>query len=225
MSNLRRLIAKKLVEVKNTTAMLTTFNEIDMSAVMAIRSKEKESFETRYGVRLGFMSFFVKAVSAALKAYPEVNAFIEGDEIVTFTAHDIGVAVGTEKGLFVPVIRDAASLSFGQIELQIQEFAKKAKEGKIGVDDLRGGTFTITNGGTFGSLLSTPILNPPQCAILGMHAIVKRPVAIKDEVVIRPMMYVALTYDHRLIDGREAVLFLVHIKETLEDPARLLLDI
>lgn len=225
MTSLRKTIAQKLVEVKNQTAMLTTFNEIDMSAVMAIREKEKENFQKRYGVKLGFMSFFVKGVVAALKAVPEINAMIDGDEIITFQTYDIGVAVSTEKGLLVPVVRDCDKLSFGEIEMAIDAYAKKARAGKVSVDDMRGGTFTITNGGVFGSLLSTPILNPPQSGILGMHAIVKRPVAIKDEVVIRPMMYVALSYDHRIVDGKEAVLFLVNLKQALEEPARLLLDL
>ncbi len=225
MTSLRKTIAQKLVEVKNQTAMLTTFNEIDMSAVMAIREKEKENFQKRYGVKLGFMSFFVKGVVAALKAVPEINAMIDGDEIITFQTYDIGVAVSTEKGLLVPVVRDCDKLSFGDIELAIDGYAKKARAGKVAVDDMRGGTFTITNGGVFGSLLSTPILNPPQSGILGMHAIVKRPVAVKDEVVIRPMMYVALSYDHRIVDGKEAVLFLVNLKQALEEPARLLLDL
>lgn len=225
MTSLRKTIAQKLVEVKNQTAMLTTFNEIDMSAVMAIREKEKENFQKRYGVKLGFMSFFVKGVVAALKAVPEINAMIDGDEIITFQTYDIGVAVSTEKGLLVPVVRDCDKLSFGEIEMAIDGYAKKARAGKVSVDDMRGGTFTITNGGVFGSLLSTPILNPPQSGILGMHAIVKRPVAVKDEVVIRPMMYVALSYDHRIVDGKEAVLFLVNLKQALEEPARLLLDL
>lgn len=225
MSGLRRTIAQRLVEVKNTTAMLTTFNEVDMTKIIAIRAKEKESFEERYGVKLGFMSFFVKATAAALKAYPQVHAFIEGDEIVQFPNYDIGVAVSTEKGLFVPVVRGCDTASFGEIEKQIETFAKKSREGSISLDELRGGSFTITNGGVFGSLLSTPILNPPQSAILGMHTIQKRPVAFGDEIAIRPMMYLALSYDHRLIDGKEAVLFLVHLKENLEDPARLLLDL
>ncbi len=225
MSSLRKVIASKLVEVKNTTAMLTTFNEIDMSAVMEIRAKEKDNFMKRYDVKLGFMSFFVKASVAALKAYPQVNSFIEGDEIVTFNTYDIGVAVGTDKGLFVPVIKGCDALSYGGVEKSIQDFALKAKSGKIGIEDLKGGSFTITNGGTYGSLLSTPILNPPQSAILGMHAITKRAVVVKDEIVIRPMMFVALSYDHRLIDGKDAVLFLVHLKQNLEDPARLLLDL
>ncbi len=224
MSTLRRVIAQRLVEVKNTTAMLTTFNEIDMSAVIDIRTKEKESFAKRYGVRLGFMSFFVKAVVASLKAIPEVNSMIDGDEIVTFKSYDIGVAVSTEKGLMVPVLRECDKRSFGEIEKAIENYAKKARDGTIAVDDLRGGSFTITNGGVFGSLLSTPILNPPQSAILGMHTIVKRAVVIEDQIVIRPMMYVALSYDHRVVDGREAVLFLVQLKQILEEPAKLFLE-
>jgi 2-oxoglutarate dehydrogenase E2 component (dihydrolipoamide succinyltransferase) len=225
MTKLRKVIAEKLVEAKNSTAMLTTFNEIDMSAVMAIRTKEKDAFASRYGVRLGFMSFFVKAVVNALKMIPEVNAYIDGEDIVSVNTYDIGVAVATDKGLMVPVIRDCDKQSFGQIESSIENYAKKAREGTISVDDLKGGSFTITNGGRFGSLLSTPILNLPQSAILGMHAIVRRPIAVGDKIEIRPMMYVALSYDHRIIDGKEAVLFLVNIKENLEDPARLLLDL
>lgn len=225
LSGLRKTIASRLVEVKNKTAMLTTFNEIDMSSIMEIRAKEQESFQKRYGVKLGFMSFFIKAAVSALKAYPILNSFIEGDEIITFSTYDMGVAVSTEKGLFVPVVRQCDELSFGAIEETIAKHAKKAREGGISIDDLKGGSFTITNGGVFGSLFSTPILNPPQSAILGMHSIVKRPVAVNDQVVIRPMMYVALSYDHRLIDGREAVLFLAHIKANLEDPAKLLLDL
>ncbi len=225
MSGLRKVIAQKLVEAKNTTAMLTTFNEIDMSAVIEIRAREKDNFFKKHGAKLGFMSFFVKGVIAALKAIPQINAFLEGDEIVTFNTYDIGVAVSTDRGLMVPVIKQCEMLNFAQIELAIESFSKKAREGTISVDDLRGGTFTITNGGVFGSLLSTPILNPPQSAILGMHSIVKRPVVVNDEIVIRPMMYVALSYDHRIVDGKEAVLFLVHLKQALEDPSRLLLDL
>ncbi len=225
MSGLRRTIAQRLVEVKNQTAMLTSFNEVDMANIMQIRAQEKESFEKRYGTRLGFMSFFVKASVAALKAFPMVGSFIEGDEIVTLDSYDIGVAVSTDKGLFVPVLRNCDKLSFGAIELKLNELAKKAREGAVSIDELKGGIFTITNGGVFGSLLSTPILNPPQSAILGMHNIVKRPVVVDDEIVIRPMMYLALSYDHRIIDGKEAVQFLVHLKQNLEDPARLLLDL
>lgn len=225
MTGLRKIIAQKLVEAKNTTAMLTTFNEIDMSSVMDIRNKEKDHFLKKYGVKLGFMSFFVKGVVAALKAFPQVNSFIDGDEIVTFETYDIGIAVSTDRGLLVPVVKDCDALSFGGIELAIENFSKSARDGTISVDALRGGSFTITNGGVFGSLLSTPILNLPQSAILGMHAIVKRPVVVNDEMVIRPMMYVALSYDHRIIDGREAVLFLVTLKQALEDPSRLLLEL
>jgi 2-oxoglutarate dehydrogenase E2 component (dihydrolipoamide succinyltransferase) len=225
MTGLRRTIAQRLVEVKNTTAMLTTFNEVDMSAIMEIRAKEKDVFFTKHGVKLGFMSFFVKAVASALKAYPQVNAYIDGEDIVTFSSYDIGVAVSTDRGLVVPVLKGCDSLSFGGVEKEIERFAKKAREATISVDDMRGGTFTITNGGVFGSLLSTPILNPPQSAILGMHSIVKRAVVINDQIVIRPMMYLALSYDHRIIDGKEAVLFLVHLKQSLEDPSKLLLDL
>jgi len=225
MSALRKAIAKRLVQVKNETAMLTTFNEIDLSKVMQIRSQEKDNFAKKHGVKLGFMSFFVTATVSALKAIPAVNAIIDQDEIVTFSTYDIGVAVSTDKGLMVPVIRDCDKLSFSQIEKELEGYAKKARDGSLSIDDLKGGSFTITNGGTFGSLLSTPILNPPQSAILGMHAIVKRPVVVDDQIVIRPMMYVALSYDHRIIDGKEAVLFLVHIKQLLEDPSRLLLDL
>jgi 2-oxoglutarate dehydrogenase E2 component (dihydrolipoamide succinyltransferase) len=225
MSALRKLIASRLVEAKNTTAMLTTFNEVDMSAVMAIRAQEKESFLKKHGAKLGFMSFFVKGTVAALKSLPQVNAFIEGDEIITHHTYDIGVAVSTDRGLMVPVVRSCDQLNFGEIEKQIEGYAKKAREGTLSVDELRGGSFTITNGGVFGSLLSTPILNPPQSAILGVHSIVKRAVVVNDEIVIRPMMYLALSYDHRIIDGKEAVLFLVHLKQSLEDPSRLLLDL
>ncbi|MDN3508050.1 MAG: dihydrolipoyllysine-residue succinyltransferase [Simkaniaceae bacterium] len=224
MSGLRRTIAARLVQVKNETAMLTTFNEVDMTSIMAIRAKEKEAFEKKHGVKLGFMSFFVTAATAALQEFPAINAFIEGDEIVYNEGVAIGVAVSTEKGLMVPVIRNCQKLTFPDIEQAIVDYAVSARDGKLAIADLQGGTFTITNGGTFGSLLSTPILNPPQSGILGMHAIVKRPMAINDEVVIRPMMYLALSYDHRIVDGKEAVSFLVHMKKNLEDPARLLLD-
>lgn len=225
MTGLRKVIAQRLVEAKNQTAMLTTFNEIDMSTVIQIRNREKDSFIKKHGVKLGFMSFFVKGVVAALKAIPEINAAIDGDEIIQYCTYDIGVAVSTERGLMVPVVRNCDALSFGGIESALEKYAKKAREGSISVDDLRGGSFTITNGGVFGSLLSTPILNPPQSAILGMHSIVKRPVVVDDQIVIRPMMYVALSYDHRIVDGKEAVLFLVNLKQMLEDPARLLLDL
>lgn len=225
MSSLRKTIAERLLMAKNETAMLTTFNEVDMTKVMQIRESEKEKFLAKNGVKLGFMSFFVKAAVAALKAFPEVNASIDGEEIVLYHSYDIGVAVSTEKGLMVPVIRGCDLLTFGGIESALENFAKKARTAALKIEDLRGGSFTITNGGTFGSLLSTPILNPPQSAILGMHKIQKRPVVIDDQIVIRPMMYLALSYDHRIIDGKEAVKFLVHIKEAIEDPARLLLDL
>lgn len=224
MTGLRRTIAQRLVEVKNTTAMLTTFNEVDMSQVMQIRSLEKEDFEKKHGVKLGFLSFFVTACSSALKEFPDVNAYVEGEEIVYNDHHHIGIAVSTEKGLFVPVLKGCESLSFAQIESGVAGFAKKAREGTIAIQDLQGGTFTITNGGVFGSLLSTPILNPPQSAILGMHKIMPRAVVIENEIVIRPMMYLALSYDHRIIDGKEAVGFLVHIKECLENPSKMLLE-
>lgn len=224
MSALRRTIAKRLVEVKNTTAMLTTFNEVDMSKIIEIRAKEKESFLEKHGVKLGFMSFFIKAATDALKTFPEVNAYIDQEDIVYFDHYDIGVAVSTEKGLVVPVIRNCDILSFAEIEKELEMFAKKARAGTISLGDLKGGSFTITNGGVFGSLLSTPILNPPQSGILGMHAIVKRPIALGDEVVIRPMMYLALSYDHRIVDGKEAVQFLINMKENLEDPTKLILN-
>lgn len=225
MTKLRRVIAQRLVEVKNQTAMLTTFNEVDMSAIMQVREKEQESFQKRHGVKLGFMSFFIKACVAALQEYPDINGRIDGDEIVYTKNFDIGVAVGTEKGLMVPVIRNADQMGYAEIEKKLKEFAEKARSGTISIDDLQGGTFTITNGGVYGSLLSTPILNPPQSGILGMHNIVKRPIAVNDEVVIRPMMYLALSYDHRIVDGKESIGFLVHIKKNLEEPARLLLDL
>jgi len=225
MSMIRRRIAERLLESQNTTATLTTFNEADLSAVMDLRTKYNERFEKKHGVKLGFLSVFVKASIEALKAFPLVNARIEGSDLVMQHFYDIGVAVSTEKGLVVPVIRDADKLSFADIEKRVAELAKKARDGKIGVPDMMGGTFTITNGGIFGSLLSTPILNPPQAAILGMHTIQKRPVAVNDDVVIRPMMYLALSYDHRIIDGREAVQFLVRIKDCIEDPERILLEV
>ncbi len=225
MSLLRSRIAQRLVEVQQTAAILTTFNEVDMSRVIALRTLYKDPFQKKHGVSLGFMSFFVKASIDALKAFPKVNARIDGNEIVYHNFHDIGVAVSTDRGLLVPVIRSAADRSFASIEQTIAQYAAKARDGTIAVDDLQGGTFTITNGGTFGSLLSTPILNPPQSAILGMHAIKKRPVVVDDEIVVRPMMYLALSYDHRLIDGREAVSFLVRIKDCIESPERMMLDL
>ncbi len=223
-SRRRQTIARRLVEAQQTAAMLTTFNEVDMTAVMAMRAKHKESFKERHGIGLGFMSFFVKASIGALKAFPQVNAELQGDELVLKHYYDIGIAIGAEEGLVVPVVRDADRLTFAQIEQAIESLAKKTREGTLSLDDLRGGTFTITNGGVFGSLLSTPILNPPQVAILGMHKIEQRPVAVNGEVVVRPMMYVALSYDHRVIDGREAVQFLVRLKTLIEDPEALLLE-
>lgn len=225
MTTIRKRIAERLVQSQQTTATLTTFNEIDMSAVMALREKYKDKFKERYGVSLGFMGFFVKACILALKEIPEVNAFIEGQEIVYHDYVNIGVAVGTDKGLVVPVIRDADQLTVAEIEQAIRHYAVKARDGKISVDDLTGGTFTISNGGVYGSLLSTPILNPPQSGILGMHKIEDRPVVVNGQVVVRPMMYVALSYDHRIIDGKEAVTFLVRVKEAIEDPSRLFLEI
>ena len=225
MTKLRRVIAERLVEVKNRTALLTTFNEIDMSSVMSVREKEQENFQKKHGVKLGFMSFFVKACVAALQEFPDINARIDQDEVVYHHYFDIGVAVSTDKGLMVPVVRNADQLSYAGIEKKLKEFAEKARAGTISIDDMQGGTFTITNGGVFGSLLSTPILNPPQSGILGMHNIVKRPIAVNDQVVIRPMMYLALSYDHRIVDGKESIQFLIHIKKNLEDPARLLLDL
>ena len=225
MSAIRQRIAERLLTSQKTTASLTTFNEVDMSAVMDLRAKYKESFQKKHGVNLGFMSFFVKSVVEALKAFPIVNARIDGAEIVVPSYYDVGVAVSTEKGLMVPVLRDADKLTFAQVEKTITELALKARDGKISVADLQGGTFTITNGGIFGSMMSTPILNPPQSAILGMHAITKRAVVRDDQIVIRPMMYLAVTYDHRIVDGRDAVQFLVRIKDCLESPERLLLEI
>ncbi|NSX22769.1 2-oxoglutarate dehydrogenase complex dihydrolipoyllysine-residue succinyltransferase [Pseudomonas putida] len=226
MTRLRAKIAERLVEAQSNMAMLTTFNEVDMTEVMALRSKYKDLFEkTHNGVRLGFMSFFVKAATEALKRFPAVNASIDGDDIVYHGFADVGVAVSSDRGLVVPVLRNAESMSLAEIENGIATFGKKARDGKLSIEEMTGGTFTITNGGTFGSMMSTPIVNPPQAAILGMHNIIQRPMAINGQVVIRPMMYLALSYDHRLIDGKEAVTFLVTIKNLLEDPSRLLLDI
>lgn len=224
MTRRRRTIAERLVQAQQTAAMLTTFNEIDMSAVMELRKRRNESFEKRYGIKVGFMSFFTKAVIGALKAFPPLNAEIQGDEIVLKHYYDIGIAVGAEEGLVVPVLRNADRMSFVDIERAIKEFSQKVQKGTLSVEDLRGGTFTITNGGIFGSLLSTPILNLPQVGILGMHKIQDRPIALNGQVVIRPMMYVALSYDHRIVDGREAVQFLVKVKELVEEPEALLLE-
>ncbi|HLJ65086.1 MAG TPA: 2-oxoglutarate dehydrogenase complex dihydrolipoyllysine-residue succinyltransferase, partial [Stellaceae bacterium] len=225
MTRLRHRIAERLKEAQNNAAMLTTFNEVDMTAVMALRERYRESFEKRHGVRLGFMSLFVKASIAALKEIPAVNAVIEGDEIVYKHYYDISVAVSTEQGLVVPVVRDADRLSFAEIEKAIAELGRKARDGKLALADLAGGTFTISNGGIYGSLMSTPILNPPQSGILGMHKIEKRPMVVNDRIEARPMMYLALSYDHRLVDGREAVTFLVRVKECIEDPERMLFDV
>lgn len=225
MTGLRKTIATRLVNAKNTTAMLTTFNECDMSAVMELRKKYKDSFKEKHGVGLGFMSFFTKAVCSALKLYPAVNGMIDGQELVYHNYADIGVAVSTPRGLVVPVIRNAESMGMAAVESRIVELATRARDGKITIDEMQGGTFTITNGGIFGSMLSTPILNAPQSAILGLHNIVERPVAVNGQVVIRPIMYLALSYDHRIIDGRESVSFLKAVKEMIEDPSRLLLDI
>ena len=225
MSSLRRKIAERLVAVKNETAMLTTFNEVDLSAVVKMRKQYKEKFKETHGVGLGYMSFFTKATTMALMEFPGVNAQIDGKEMVFHNYADIGIAVSTPRGLVVPVIRNAQEMSLHQIEQSVLHYALKARENKISIDDMEGGTFTITNGGIFGSMLSTPIINPPQSAILGMHNIVQRPVAVDGEVVVRPVMYVALSYDHRIIDGKEAVSFLFRIKERLEDPSRMLLEV
>src|SRR5471032_1097828 len=225
MTRLRRTIANRLKEAQNTAAMLTTFNEVDMTNVMALRERTKDDFEKKHGARLGFMSFFVKACIAGLKQLPAVNAEVEGDDLVYKNYYDIGVAVGTPNGLVVPVLRDADDLSFGGIEKGIGDLGRKARDGKLAIADLMGGTFTISNGGVYGSLMSTPILNPPQSAILGMHKIQQRPMVVGGEIKVRPMMYLALSYDHRIIDGREAVLFLVKVKECIEDPERLLLGL
>ncbi|MCS6831359.1 MAG: 2-oxoglutarate dehydrogenase complex dihydrolipoyllysine-residue succinyltransferase [bacterium] len=224
LSRRRLTIARRLVEAQHTAAMLTTFNEIDMSAVVALRAKWKERFQQQYGISLGFMPFFVKAVIGALRAFPQLNAELQGDELVLKHYYDIGIAIGDPEGLVVPVLRDADKMSFAQIETAIGQFVEKARNRTLTLEELQGGTFTITNGGVFGSLLSTPILNPPQVGILGMHRIQERPVVVDGQIVIRPMMYVALSYDHRVVDGREAVLFLVRVKQLVEDPERLLLE-
>jgi len=225
MTRMRTRIAERLVDAQATAAMLTSFNEVDLGAVMEIRKRYRDSFEKKHGVRIGFMSFFAKAVIEALRKFPVVNASLEGADIIYHDYYDIGIAVSTERGLMVPILRDVDLMSFADIERSIGEFAGKARDGKIGVDELSGGTFTITNGGVFGSLMSTPIINPPQSAILGMHKIQDRPMVVNGQISIRPMMYIALTYDHRIIDGREAVQFLVSVKESLEDPARLLIQL
>ena len=221
MTTLRKKVAERLVAVKNQTAMLTTFNEVDMSAVMAVRDKYKDKFKEQHGVGLGFMSFFTKAVTEALRLFPQVNAQIDGEEMVMHDYADIGIAVSSPKGLMVPVLRNAERMSLAEIESKIKELAVKARDGKLSIDEMTGGTFTITNGGVFGSMLSTPILNPPQSAILGMHNIVERPVAVNGQVVIRPIMYVALSYDHRIIDGKESVSFLMAVKQMIEDPDKM----
>jgi 2-oxoglutarate dehydrogenase E2 component (dihydrolipoamide succinyltransferase) len=225
MSPMRRVIAKNLVEAQQTAALLTTFNEVDMSAVMAMRQRYQDAFQAKYGVKLGFMSFFVKAAVEALKGIPQVNAEIRGNSIVYKRYYDIGVAIGGGRGLVVPVLRNAERLSFAGVEKAIADFARRAKENQLTLSELKGGTFTISNGGIYGSMLSTPIVNPPQSGILGLHAIQDRPTAVAGQVLVRPMMYVALTYDHRIVDGREAVTFLKHIKELIEDPARVLIEI
>lgn len=224
MSRRRRTIARRLLEAQQTTAMLTTFNDVDMSAVIDLRRRRRDAFQEQHGVKLGFMSFFVKASIGALKAFPRVNGEIQGDEIVLKHYYDIGIAIGAEDGLVVPVVRDADRKSFAEIERDIDSYIQKSRDGTLSIEELQGGTFTITNGGVFGSLLSTPILNPPQSAILGLHRIEERPIAVDGQVVIRPMMYVAVSYDHRIVDGREAVQFLVRIKELIEDPETLLLE-
>tara|TARA_Y100000589_G_scaffold117305_1_gene111139 strand:- start:1395 stop:2642 length:1248 start_codon:yes stop_codon:yes gene_type:complete len=225
MTRIRRKIADRLKEVQNTAAILTTFNEVDMSNIMELRKRYKEDFKTKYGVNLGFMSLFTKAAVIALQKFPVVNSELRGDELIYRNYNDIGIAVGTDRGLVVPVVRDADKMSLSQIELEIIRLAGKAREGKLGIDDMSGGTFTISNGGVYGSMLSTPILNAPQTAIMGMHNIVKRPIAVGDDVVVRPVMYLALSYDHRVIDGSEAVQFLVAIKNCIEEPSRMLLEL
>ena len=225
MTRLRKRIAERLKEAQDTAAMLTTFNEVDMTAVMAARVEYRDAFEKKHGVRLGFMSFFVKACILGLQELPAVNAEIEGDDIVYKDYYDIGVAVGTPNGLVVPVLRDADDLGFADVEKNIGELGRKARDGKLTLEEMSGGTFTITNGGVYGSLMSTPILNPPQSGILGMHKIQPRPMAVGNNIELRPMMYLAMSYDHRIVDGREAVTFLVRVKECLEDPQRIMLDL
>jgi len=224
MTRRRQTIARRMLEARQSTAMLTTFNEVDMTAILEMRKRHRDTFKERYGVSLGFMSFFTRAVVGALKAFPRLNAEIQGTDILLKHYYDIGVAVSTEEGLVVPVVRDADRMSFAQIEQRIADLARRARNGELTMDDLQGGTFTITNGGVFGSLLSTPILNTPQVGILGMHKIEERPIALNGQVVIRPMMYVALSYDHRIVDGSESVSFLVRVKQLLEDPEALLLE-
>ncbi len=225
MTRLRKRIAERLKAAQNTAAMLTTFNEVDMTAVMALRNSYKDQFEKSHGVKLGFMSFFVKAVIHGLKQVPEVNAEIDGTDLIYKNHYDISVAVGTEKGLVTPVVRDADAMSLADIEKEIGALGRKARDGNLTLEDLQGGTFTISNGGIYGSLMSTPILNAPQSGILGMHKIQERPVVVNGQIVVRPMMYLALSYDHRIVDGKGAVTFLVHVKEAIEDPQRLLLDV
>jgi len=225
LTKLRQTIARRLKDAQNTAAMLTTFNEVDMTEVMALRAKYKDVFEKKHGVKLGFMGFFVKAVIQALKDLPAVNAEIDGNELVYKNYYHVGIAVGTEKGLVVPVVRDADALGLAGIEKKITDFGRRARDGKLGIEEMQGGTFTITNGGIYGSLMSTPILNAPQSGILGMHKIQERPMAVGGKIEIRPMMYLALSYDHRVVDGKEAVTFLVRVKESLEDPSRLVMDL
>jgi len=225
MTRLRKRIAERLKQAQNTAAMLTTFNEVDMTNVMALRNHHKDAFEKKHGVKLGFMSFFVKACIVALKEIPAVNAEMDGDDIIYKNFYDIGVAVGLEQGLVVPVVRDADALSFAAIEAKITDLGRRARDGKLALEELTGGTFTISNGGVYGSLMSTPILNPPQSGILGMHKIQPRPVAVGDKIEVRPMMYLALSYDHRLVDGREAVSFLVRVKDGIESPERMMLEV
>src|SRR4051812_8103647 len=225
MTPIRRRIAERLVEAQKSAALLTTFNEVDMSAVISLRKQHQEAFQAKFQIKVGFMSFFVKAVIEALKVVPQINAEVRGHDIVYRNYYDIGIAVGGGKGLVVPVVRNAERLSFAEIELKIAEFAQRAQQNKLKLEELQGGTFTISNGGIYGSMLSTPIVNPPQSGVLGLHMIEDRPIALNGEVVIRPMMYIALTYDHRIVDGREAVTFLKRIKAVIEDPARMLLEV